>query len=98
MICRLDLVGLTLLAGLAAAFIGGGVALVDAGVIKGWELASILSLGGVLVAAAHPRAAATTPHDTTAHGEARAASQDETLRAARGDTKAAPLHHHTFED
>ncbi len=95
---RPDILGLALLAGLAAAFIGGGVVLFTTGVIKGWELVTILSFGGVLVAAAHPRAPSTTPHNSMVHGSARPAAESEAHAAARGNVKSAPLHDATFSD
>ena len=47
-----DFLGLALLTGLAVALMGGGVALVASGLVNAWELTAILSIGGVLVAAA----------------------------------------------
>ena len=51
---------------LAVAIIGGGVVLIDTGVIKGGELISIISFGAVLVAAAK-----TTDHAPKAASDAR---------------------------
>lgn len=95
---RLDAIGLALLAGLAVAMIGGGVALVASGLVKAWELAAVLSFGTVLVASAHPRAAPAAPHNTRVHGAAAPASEHEAHAAARGDTKTAPMHDATFPD
>src|ERR1700722_9876535 len=98
MICRLDVLGVALLVGLAVAFIGGGVALVETGVIKEWELVTIISFGAVLIAAAHPRAPSTTPHNTMVHGSARPAAEPEAHAAARGDNKLSPIHDASFPD
>jgi len=96
MIRRLDLIGLVLMIGLAAVLLGGGVTLVVAGVVKTWELVVIFSFGGVLVAAAHPHAPATTPRNTMAHGAARPAAEPEAQAAARGLEKKAPMHDAIF--
>jgi hypothetical protein len=58
--------------------------------------AVVLYLAFVVVGA---RAAGTrTVRHTDVHGSARPASQDEALKAARGDGNASPLHEQTFED
>lgn len=93
---RLDFIGFLLLTVLAAALIGGGVVLVDTGIVKEWQLVAILSFGGVLVAAAHPRAPSTTPHNTMVHGTARPAAEPEAHAAARGNVKSSPMHDATF--
>ena len=96
MIRRPDAFGVALLIGLAAALLGGGVILIDIGVIKGWECLCIISVGLVLIAAAHPRAPPATPHNSMVHGSARPAAESEAHAAARGETKSAPIHDTTF--
>jgi hypothetical protein len=98
MISRLDVFGVALLIGLAAALLGGGVILVDTGVIKEWEFLTIISVGVVLVAASQPRAPPAMPHNSMVHGSARPAAESEAHAAARGDIKSAPLHDATFPD
>jgi len=93
-----DFLGLALLTGLAVALMGGGVALVASGLVNAWELTAILSIGGVLVAAASPRAGPTQPHNTMVHGSARPAAEPEAQAAARGDRKNASMHDATFPD
>jgi hypothetical protein len=95
---HLDAIGLALLAGLAAAITGGGVAIVAAGLVKPWELTAVLGLGGVLVAAASERAVSTTPKNTLVHGAARPAAETEAKAAARGIAKAPDLHNRTFPE
>ena len=95
---RPDAIGIALLAGFAVAMIGGGVALLASGLVKAWELAAVLGFGSVLVAAAHPRAAATAPGNTHVHGAARPAVEAEAQEAARGTAKTASIHEATFPD
>ena len=92
MIRRLDALGVALLVGLAVALMGGGFALVAIGVVKGWELVTVISFGAVLLAAAHPRAPSTTPHNTMVHGSARPAAEQEAHEAARGSSSKSPMH------
>ena len=68
MMRRPDAISVALLAGVAVAMIGGGVALLASGLIKPWELTAVLGLGSVLVAAALPRAPASPPRNTHVHG------------------------------
>jgi hypothetical protein len=94
----LDAIGLVLLAVLAAVLIGGGVALVASGLVKGWELLAVLGFGGVLVAGAHPRATPTGPHNAMVHGAARTADESEAVNAARGNLNRRKLDDHHFKE
>ena len=88
---RPDAIGVALLAGFAVAMIGGGGALLASGLVKPWELTAVLGLGSVLVAAALPRAPASTPRNTHVHGAARPAVEAEAQDAARGNSKTASI-------
>jgi len=64
MIPRPDRLGIALLAGLAAALIGGGVVLIEAEIVQAWELLGVLAFGAVMVAAARPQIAPQRPPPT----------------------------------
>src|SRR3569833_889024 len=95
---RPDCIGLMLLTILAAALLGGGFAVISSGLIKPWELATILAIGGVLVAAASPRAPPTRPRNTMVHGTAQPAAKTEARAAARGVAKASNFGGRSFSD
>jgi hypothetical protein len=63
-----------------------------------WQLAAWLLVCAAFAAAGVPAVGYRTKHHTQVHGDARAASQEEATKAARGDAGASPLSDQTFED
>jgi hypothetical protein len=63
-----------------------------------WQLAAWLLVCVAFLAAGVPAVGHRMTRHTNVHGSARAASQDEARKAARGDTGASPMHDQTFED
>jgi hypothetical protein len=96
---KIDRLGLTLVAVLAALACGAGYAALHLGWFSSpWELAGWLVVGFAFLAAGLGVQATLTPKNTNVHGAARAASESEAEAAARSGTKPAPLHDRTFPD
>jgi hypothetical protein len=96
---KIDTVGLTLAAVLAAVALGAGFAALHFGWFRSpWELAAWLMVGFAFVIAGLGLQGHPTPRNTNVHGAARPASESEAEAAARTGTKPAPLHDRTFPD
>lgn len=96
---KIDRLGLTLVAVLAAIALGAGYAALYFGWFRSpWELAAWLVVGLAFVAAGLGVHANLTPRNTNVHGDARPASESEAETAARSGTKPAALHDRTFPD
>jgi len=96
---KIDMLGVTLAAVLAALALGAGFAALHFGWFGSpWELAGWLVVGFAFVAAGLGVQANLTPKNTNVHGAARPASESEAETAARSGTKPAPLHDRTFPD
>jgi len=96
---KIDRLGLTLVAVLAALALGAGYAALHFGWFgSAWELAGWLVVGFAFLAAGLGVHANLTPKNTNVHGDARPASESEAEAAARSGTKPAPLHDRTFSD
>jgi len=96
---RIDKLGLTLVAVLAALACGAGYAALYFGWFRSaWELAGWLVVGFAFLAVGLGVQANMTPKNTNVHGDARPASESEAEAAARSGTKQAPFHDQTFSD
>ena len=96
---KVDRLGLTLAAALAALALGGGYAALHFGWFRSpWELAGWLVVGFAFLAAGLGLQSNRAPRNTNVHGAARPASESEADAAARSDTKPAALHDRTFFD
>lgn len=96
---KIDKLGLTLVAVLAALALGAGYAALHFGWFRSpWELAGWLVVGFAFLAVGLGVQANLTPRNTKVHGDARPASESEAEAAARTATKPAPLHDRTFPD
>lgn len=93
-----DALGLLLLAGLAALAASAGMALIEFGLFKPWELALFLLVGIAFVAVGLPSPGAAAPKNSKVHGAARPAAEQEAQAAARGETKTARMHDQQFSD
>ena len=98
MMRELDTLGLLLLAGLAALAVSAGMALIEFGFFKPWELAVFLLVGLAFVAVGLPSPGTSAPKNGTVHGAAAPAAEQDALAAARGKTKPSPLHDQQFSD
>ena len=96
---KIDKLGLTLVAALAALACGAGYAALYFGWFRSpWELVGWLVVGFAFLAAGLGVQANLTPKNTNVHGDARPASESEAEAAARSGTKQAPFHDQTFSD
>lgn len=96
---KIDKLGLTLAAVLAALACGAGYAALHFGWFNSpWELAAWLVVGLAFIAAGLGIQANLAPRNTNVHGAARPASESEADAAARSGTKPAPLHDRIFPD
>jgi hypothetical protein len=93
-----DALGLLLLAGIAALAVSAGMALIEFGFFNPWELAVFLLVGLAFVAVGLPSPGTSAPKNSTVHGAARPAAEQDALAAARGKTKSSPLHDQQFSD
>ena len=91
-----DLLGVVLLGLLALGAVGGAAWLVEIREFTASGLVLALVIGGALVFAHHGLPKAAPPKNTQVHGAARAASEQEARRAARGEAQGARLDDREF--
>jgi hypothetical protein len=93
---RTDLIGLLLLALLAALALMAGAAVIQYAHLTPWNLALGLFICVAFVVVGLPAQVGQTPKNTLVHGAARPATESEAKAAARGGVKTRDIHDQQF--